>query len=97
MTVGEVRDNNDGSYVASFVGEHGGEAKLHMSINGQEIKGSPYSIVVRNYQALNRPNKIVNNNGSMGQPWGVAFGRNGVWAVADYSTIVCMCLMVRIS
>ena len=85
VTVGEVRDNNDGSYVASFVGEHGGEAKLHMSINGQEIKGSPYSIVVRNYQALNLPNKIVNNNGSMGQPWGVAFGRNGVWAVADYS------------
>ncbi|XP_065908745.1 tripartite motif-containing protein 2-like [Dysidea avara] len=85
VTVGEVRDNNDGSYVASLVGENVGEAKLHVSINGQEIKGSPYSIVVRNYKALNLPNKIVNNNGSMGNPWGVAFGRNGVWAVTDCS------------
>ena len=83
VTVGEVRDNNDGSYVASFVGEQGGEVKLHVSINGQEIDGSPYSIVVRNYQSLNLPNKIVNNNGSMGKPWGVTFGRNGVWAVVD--------------
>ena len=27
----------------------------------------------------------MNSNGSMGVPWGVAFGRNGLWAVADYS------------
>ncbi|XP_065907137.1 tripartite motif-containing protein 2-like [Dysidea avara] len=85
VTVGEVRDNNDGSYVASFVGKQVGETKLHVSINGEEIRGSPYSIVVRNYKALNLPNKIVNNNGSMGETWGVAFGRNGVWAVADRS------------
>ena len=86
VTVGEVRDNNDGSYVASLVGEQVGKAKLHVSINSQEITGSPYNIVVcRNYQALNLPNKIRNNNGSMGQPWGVAFGKNGVWAVADHS------------
>ncbi|XP_065908832.1 tripartite motif-containing protein 2-like [Dysidea avara] len=85
VTVGEVRDNNDGSYVTSLVSEQVGDAKLHVSIIGQEIKGSPYSIVVRNYKALNLPNKIVNNNGSMGRPWGVAFGRNGVWAVADDS------------
>jgi len=84
-TVGEVRDNNDGSYVASFVGEQVGEAKLRVSIIDQEIKGSPYTIVIRNYQALKLPNKMVNNNGSMGQPCGVAFGRNGIWVVADYS------------
>ena len=81
-TVGEVRDNNDGSYVASIVGE---QRKLHVSINGQEIRENPYSIaVVRNYQALDLSNKIVNNNGSMGGPCGIAFGRNGVWVVADY-------------
>ncbi|XP_065907834.1 tripartite motif-containing protein 2-like [Dysidea avara] len=92
VTVGEVRDNNDGSYVASLVGENVGEAKLHVSISGQEIRGSPYSIVVvRNYQALNLPNKIMNNNGSMGYPWGVAFGRNGVWGVADQSND-CVCV-----
>ena len=86
VTAGEVRDNNDGSYMASFVAEQVGEAKLLVSINGEQIKGSPYSIVVgRNYQAIDKPNKIINNNGSMGQPWGVAFGRNGLWAVADQS------------
>ncbi|XP_065908678.1 tripartite motif-containing protein 2-like [Dysidea avara] len=84
VTVGEVRDNNDGSYVALFVGEQVGEIKLHVSINGQKIRGSPYNIaVVRNYQALNLPNKIANSNGRMGKPFGVALGRNGVWAVSD--------------
>ena len=86
VTAGEVRDNNDGSYMASFVAEQVGEAKLSVAINGEQIKGSPYSIVVgRNYQAIDKPSKIVNNNGSMGNPWGIAFGRNGLWAVADYS------------
>ena len=87
VTAGEVRDNADGSYMASFVAEQVGEAKLSVSINGEQIKGSPYSIVVqgRNYQAIDKPSKIVNNNGSMGNIWGVAFGRNGLWVVADNS------------
>ena len=87
VTAWEVRDNNDGSYMASFVAEQVGEAKVLVCINGEQIKGSPYSIVVkvRNYQAIDKPSKIVNNNGSMGNPWGVAFGRNGLWAVADNS------------
>ena len=86
VTAGEVKDSNDGSYMASFVAEQVGEAKLSVYINGEQIKGSPYSIVVgRNYQAIDKPSKIVNNNGSMGQPWGVSCGRNGLWAVADHS------------
>ena len=86
VTAGEVRDNNDGSYMASFVAEQVGEAKLLVSINGEQIKGSPYSIVVgRNYQSIDKPNEIINDKGSMGCPWGVAFGRNGLWAVADCS------------
>ena len=92
VSAGEVRDNNDGSYMASFVAEQVGEAKLLVSINGEQIKGSPYSIVVgRNYQSIDKPNKIVNDNGSMGKPWGVAFGRNGLWAVADFSND-CVCI-----
>ena len=88
ITVSKITDNNDGSYVASLVPEQVGEAKVVVSINGEQIKGSPYSInivVGRNYQAIDKPSKIVNNNGDMGQPWGVAFGRNGLWAVADHS------------
>ena len=86
VTGGEVRDNNDGSYMASFVAEQVGETKVFVSINGEQIKGSPYSVVVgRNYQAIDKASKIVNNNGSMGKPWGIAFGNNGLWAVADNS------------
>ena len=87
VTTGELRDSNNGSYMASFVAEQVGEAKLSVSINGEQIKGSPYSMVVqgRNYQAIDKPSKIVNNNRSMGEPWGVAFGTNGLWAVADNS------------
>ena len=86
VTVGKVRDNNDGSYMASFVAEKVGEVKLSVAINGEQIKGSPYNIVVgRNYQAIDKPSKIINNDGSMGCTHGIAFGRNGLWAVADIS------------
>ena len=92
VTVGEVRDNNDGSYVASFLGEQVGEAYLYVSINGQEIRGSPYSIV-RRYGALKLPSQIVDINCNVSQPWGVAIGSNGIWA---YSSCLvqqlCVCI-----
>ena len=84
VTIGEVTDNNDGSYVASFVAGEVGDAKLSVSINGQQIRESPYSIVVgRNYQGIDMPDEIVNDNGSMSGPWGIAFGKDGMWVVAD--------------
>ena len=82
----QVRDNNDGSYMASFVAQQVGEVKLSVSINGQQIKGSPYSVVVQqyiDYTRVGKLSKIVNNDGNMGEPWGIAFGKNGMWAVAD--------------
>ena len=87
--VGEVRDNNDGSYMASFVAEEVGEVMTSVFINGEQIKGSPYSILVsRNYRAIDKPNKKVsefnNGNDSLSYPCGVAFSRNGLWAVADW-------------
>ena len=83
VTAGEVRDNNDGSYMASFITEQVGEAKLSVAINGEQIKGSPYNIIVgRNYKTISKPRKIVRN---MGKPWGIAFGKNGLWVVTDYS------------
>ena len=81
----QVRDNSDGSYMASFVPQQVGEVKLSVFVNGEQIKGSPYSVMVRDYSSVNKPSKIVNNDGNMGEPWGIAFGKNGMWAVADYS------------
>ena len=80
----EVKDNNDGSYSASFVTKHVGEVKLSVTIKGQHIKGSPYSVIMcRDYKSVDKPIKVVNDGGNMGYPWAIAFGRDGVWAVTD--------------
>ena len=83
----QVRDNNDGSYMASFVPQKAGKMKLSVFVNGEQIKGSPYTVMVRDYASVNKPTKVYveNNYGHMGGPWGVAFGRNGIWAAADYT------------
>ena len=86
ITSAQVRDNNDGSYMASCVAQQVGQVKLSVFINGQQTKGSPYSVVVQqyiDYTRVGKPSKIVNNDGNMGKPWGIAFGKNGMWAVAD--------------
>ena len=86
VTSAQVMDNNDGSYMASVVVQQGGEVKVSAFVNGQQIKGSPYSVVVQqsiDYTRVGKPSKIVNNDGNMGEPWGIAFGKNGMWAVAD--------------
>ena len=80
----ELKDNNDGSYSASFVTKQVGEAKLSVTIEGEHIKGSPYSVMVgREYKSIDKPIKIVSDDGNMGYPWAIAFGRDGVWAVTD--------------
>ena len=88
VTSAQVRDSNDGIYMASFVAQQGGEIKISVSINGQQIKGSPYSVVMQqsiDYTRVYKPSKIVNNDFKMGHPWGIAFSKNGMWAVADWS------------
>ena len=86
IIVGSIRDNGDGTYIASLVAEQVGEGILIVTINGQQIKGSPFAIKVTNnyYQAIKKPVKIIENR-KLGQCWGIAFGDNGVWGVADSS------------
>ena len=82
----DVKDNEDGNYSASFVANQVGEVKLSVTIKGQQIKGSPFNVKVRGkYTAIDKPSKVVTKSGRMGAPWGIAFGRNGVWAVTDRS------------
>ena len=81
-----MKDNKDGSYLASFVTKQVGEAKLSVTIEGEHIKGSPYSVMVyQDYKSIDKPMKIINDDGKlkMSGPWGVAFGKDGAWAVAD--------------
>ena len=86
VTPVEVKDNKDGSYSASFVANQIGEVKLSVTIKGQQIKGSPFNIKVHGkYTTIDKPNKLVNEGGKMGEPCGIAFGRDGMYAVADRS------------
>ena len=81
----EMKDNKDGSYSASFIANHVGELRLSVTINKQHIKGSPYLVNVhRNYRAMDKSNKIV-DGGGLKHPRGIAFGKDGVWAVGDES------------
>ena len=68
VTIGEVRDNNDGTYMTSFVSKQVGEAKLQVFIN---------------YHLLELPDKIVDYNGHLDEPFGIAFSRNGIWVATD--------------
>ena len=86
VTPVEIVDNRDGSYSASFVANQVGEVKLSISIKGQQIKGSPFNVKVHGkYTTIDKPSKVVNEGGRMGEPWGIAFGRDGTWAVTDDS------------
>jgi len=86
VTAAQVVDNNDGTYMASFVATKSGEVKMLVSINGEQIKGSPFVFsVCRNYSSVSKPSKVLNIGGSMGEVWGVAFGVGGIWAATDFS------------
>ena len=94
VTAACIMDNNDGSYMASFVAEQVGEAKLSVSINGEQIKASPHHFTVfKNYPSLQNATTTVgvDDNISLGNPWGIAFSESGLWAVTDNSNH-CVCI-----
>ena len=86
VTTVNVKDNNDGSYTASFAAHNFGKLDVSVTIGGLHIGKSPFSVlVIKNYPSIDKPNRIIDIDGKMGVPWGIAFGRYGIWAVADYS------------
>jgi len=84
VTSAKIQDNSNGSYTVTFVGKQVGHAKLIVTVDGMQIKGSPYNIVLqRNYKALYRPTKIITDG--IDWPCSIAFGWCGIWAVVDKS------------
>ena len=88
--VSYVKDNDNGTYTATFTVKQVGKLKIIVLFDGEQIKNSPYNITVgKNYPSIKRPSNIVDfTHGSMAcaaKPWGIAFGKNGVWTVADWS------------
>ena len=86
VTPVEVNDNKDGNYSASFVPNQVGEVKLSVAVMGQQIEGSPFIVkVYEKYTTIDKPRKVINEGGQLGNPWGIAFGSDGMWAVTDDS------------
>ena len=82
----QVSDSKNGRYTIFLVASKIGEAVLTINVNGKQINGSPFNIMVnRSYTTMSKPIKIVNNSGILGGPWGISFGTGGMWAVTDYS------------
>lgn len=84
ITHAEVEDNKDGSYTVSFMPQQIGMTKLMISIDGRPVKIGAYTFrVYNNYKAMEKPDKIINLDGSIGEPWGIAFSNSKKWAVTD--------------
>ena len=79
----KVSNDKDGTYSACFVPKHVGALKVTVTIKGENIKGSPYFVTVyRDYKAIDQSSKVVNDNGNMGSPFAIGYGKN-LWAVTD--------------
>jgi len=62
-----------------------GEYELSISINGQEMHKGFRKIMARtNYRTIKKPRNVLNNDGNLGEPWGIAFRADDTWAVTDY-------------
>ena len=85
VTSVEVDDNENGTYSASFVANKVGEMKLSATINGQQVNGGPFSVIVHGKcSMIDKPSAVI-VSAKMGAPWGIAFSRDGMWAVTDES------------
>lgn len=80
----QVRDNSDGSHVATILPQQVGEGKLSIYVSGKQIKGSPYSVIIReSFTSLKESSKMVNITNDRCEPWGIACDGNDKWAVTD--------------
>ncbi|XP_065908515.1 tripartite motif-containing protein 2-like [Dysidea avara] len=88
LTAVEVKDNNDGIYVASFISKQIGKATVSVFVNGEHVQGSAHTFTVyRNYHALNKASKTIGDDckAKFGSLWGITFCYDGTWAVTDNS------------
>ena len=81
MIATKIIDHDNGTYTICFVAQQVGEIKLSVFVNRQEIKESPFMIMVMENIV---PKKIITNcDFSFDQLWGIACSNNGTWAASD--------------
>ncbi|XP_068759314.1 E3 ubiquitin-protein ligase TRIM71-like [Montipora capricornis] len=69
-----VNDNKDGTYKISYCPTFEGKFNLSVKVNGQHIRGSPFSVVIKpfNVKPVLSFGKRGSNDGMFICPWGVA-------------------------
>ena len=81
----KVTDYDDGTYIICCAPQRVGEIELSVFVNGREIKGNPFRIVVQEYPNYPiKPSKIItSHDDNFGELRGIACSSSGTWAVAD--------------
>ena len=80
---GEVKKTQDGQYEISYHAPSRGRRQLHIKVEGDHIKGSPFPIIVKlPVRELGTPVKTIND---LNNPWGVAINQRGEILVTECS------------
>ena len=79
---GAVREIEAGKYEISYKATGRGRHQLHIKVEGECIKGSPFPVAVK--IPVQKLGTAVRTIGGMNRPWGVAVNQNGEVVVAEY-------------
>ena len=79
---GSVKKRKDGQFEMSYQASSRGRHQLHIKVEGEHIKGSPFSVTVKlPVRELGTPVRSI--NGVKG-PWGVAINQQGQVVVVEF-------------
>ena len=79
---GSVKKRKDGQFEVSYQASSRGRHQLHIKVEGEHIKGSPFSVTVKlPVQELGTPVRSING---VKNPWGVAINQQGQVVVVEY-------------
>ena len=78
-----VKRTEDSLYEISYQPTRRGRYRLHIKMEGENIKGSPFPITVK--LPIEKLGTLIKTIGGVKEPWGVAVNKKGEIVVAEYS------------
>ena len=79
---GEVKRTKDGQFEISYQTASRGKHQLHIKMEGEHIKGSPFPVTVK-LPVRELGNKLVRTINGVNKPWGVAVNQRGEIVVVE--------------
>ncbi|MCG8626414.1 MAG: hypothetical protein MJE68_31000, partial [Proteobacteria bacterium] len=79
QVTGKVIDNRNGTYIATFTPQRTGEHKLRITIDGNHIKGSPFSMYVRQERNYTTLSSVQQSFSLSANPYDIAVENNEVY------------------